>query len=157
MTKKPLGLGEDKSHHVVKTFKTKEQATKGGVLEKAVGPAGVPSKSKSRTESFKKSEHILVRKIPRNHLDRSAPNRILRCQALGCNGKTGDCIIHIARKLASPFLIGGVSMEPPNSLRYNELYCTAASKCLIDISAMSMIMMNISWVTGHAAFVHSQY
>jgi len=46
-------------------------------------------------------------------------------------------------------------MKPPNFLMYNELHCTAASKCLIDISAISMIMMNISWVTGRAAFVHS--
>ena len=33
-------LENDKTNRVVKTFKTKEMATKGGVLEKAVGDGG---------------------------------------------------------------------------------------------------------------------
>lgn len=33
-------LEKDKSHKVIKTFSTKEQATKGGVLEKALGKEG---------------------------------------------------------------------------------------------------------------------
>lgn len=33
-------LERDKTHEIIKTFKTKEDATKGGVLERAVGPTG---------------------------------------------------------------------------------------------------------------------
>ncbi len=33
-------LKKDKSKQLLKSFQTKEDATKGGVLEKAVGPAG---------------------------------------------------------------------------------------------------------------------
>jgi hypothetical protein len=48
-----------------------------------------------------------------------------------------------------------MNKKPSNSVLHNELHCTAASRCLIDISAISMTMMNINWVTGRAAFVHS--
>lgn len=58
-------LEKDKSHQVVKTFKTKGQATKGGVLEKAVGPAGGSVKIQKQDGKFQEERTYPRSKDPK--------------------------------------------------------------------------------------------
>ncbi len=58
-------LENDKTNKVVKTFETKEQATKGGVLEKALGENGGSVKIKKLDEKFQEERTFPGSKDPK--------------------------------------------------------------------------------------------
>lgn len=58
-------LKEDKASQVFKSFKTKENATKGGVLKKILGPEGGSVKIKKLNERFQEERTYPKSKDPR--------------------------------------------------------------------------------------------
>lgn len=59
-------LTNDKTNRTIKTFDTKEDATKGGVLEKAVGPAGGSVKIQKENGRFQEERTYPRSKDPRS-------------------------------------------------------------------------------------------
>ena len=58
-------LENDKTNHVVKTFPTKEQATKGGVLKRAVGGEGGSVKIQKENGRFQEERTYPSSRDPR--------------------------------------------------------------------------------------------
>ncbi|MBK9331665.1 MAG: DUF2188 domain-containing protein [Ignavibacteria bacterium] len=58
-------LTNDKTNKVVKSFDTKDKATAGGILRKAVGNDGGSVKIQ-KTDVFKRSEHMPKSSDPKN-------------------------------------------------------------------------------------------
>jgi hypothetical protein len=56
-------LEQDKTGKVVKSWETKAEATKGGVLERAIGGEGSVKKFKKKTEGFKNGRSPAVRSL----------------------------------------------------------------------------------------------